>query len=111
MNDLLDVSTISRNGEQIILNYDYSVIKNHVKSKKPVIISDFDNVGEFIVDDVNGLTFRPNDHVALSQCVKKLYQNRALYSGLGHANYQNAITNHDRIKVMSNLILKISDNI
>jgi glycosyltransferase involved in cell wall biosynthesis len=79
--------------------------------KKPVIISDFDNVGEFIVDDVNGLTFRPNDHVALSQCVKKLYQNRALYSGLGHANYQNAITNHDRIKVMSNLILKISDNI
>jgi len=38
MNDLLDVNTISRNGEQIRLNYDYSVIQNHVKSKKPVII-------------------------------------------------------------------------
>ena len=79
--------------------------------KKPVIISDFDNLGEFIIDDINGLTFTPNDHVALSLCIKKLYQDRALYSRLGHANYQNAITNHDRVKVMSKLILNISDNI
>ena len=46
MNDLLDVSTISRNGEQIMLNYDYSVIKNHVKSKKPVIIRNLLSTGE-----------------------------------------------------------------
>tara|TARA_B110000879_G_C11037642_1_gene457502 strand:+ start:5 stop:961 length:957 start_codon:yes stop_codon:yes gene_type:complete len=79
--------------------------------KKPIIISDFDNVGEFVIDNVNGLTFKPNDHVALSQCIKKLYQNRALYTSLGYSNYQNAVTNHERIKVMSSLIQKISDTI
>jgi len=46
MNDLLDVNTISRNGEQITLDHDYSVIQNHVKSKKPVIIRNLLSVDE-----------------------------------------------------------------
>lgn len=79
--------------------------------KKPVIISDFDNICEFILDDINGLTFTPNDHEALSLCIKKLYHDKSLYTRLGNRNYQNAITNHDRIKVMSNLMQKISDSI
>ncbi|MGY5142930.1 MAG: hypothetical protein ACW9XH_00420 [Candidatus Nitrosopumilus sp. bin_32a] len=46
MDDLLDVNTISRDGDQITLDHDYSVIQNHVKSKKPVIIRNLLSVDE-----------------------------------------------------------------
>ena len=47
---------------------------------KPVIISDFDNTGEFAKDGINALTFEPENAKALAECINKLEDNKFSYS-------------------------------
>lgn len=75
--------------------------------KKPVIISDFPNIREFINDGVNGLTFEANNSRALSEAILKLKNDKELCSRLGNSNYECTVRQHTRSNAMHNLILEI----
>jgi glycosyltransferase involved in cell wall biosynthesis len=80
---------------------------------KPVIISDFINIREFIVDGKNGITFNPTDPKELANAILCLKNNNQLLITLGLNNYDNTINNHIKDIVINkfinelNIILKI----
>lgn len=61
---------------------------------KPVIISDFHQTSENIIDEYNGLTFKPRSPKDLAKSINRLNQNRALCDALGHNNYAEAKKKH-----------------
>lgn len=54
--------------------------------KKPVIISDFKQTRENVVDGYNGLTVKPNDPKALAYAINRLAYDRDLCKRMGHNN-------------------------
>lgn len=54
--------------------------------KKPVIISDFPNIGEFVINGENGLAFKPNDHIELANAILRLKNDTNLRNQLGKEN-------------------------
>lgn len=66
--------------------------------KKPVIISDFDNVSEFVRNGENGFRVPPNNVQALSEKLKLLCDDPVLRQLLGQNNYLNTIENHSKEK-------------
>lgn len=77
--------------------------------KKPVLISDFDNISEFLKDGYNGKTFSVGDDNELSKKIKSLYDNeQKIYQELGENNFLHAINNHERKKVMKELLYNIN---
>lgn len=61
---------------------------------KPVIISDFPHIEEFVKHEVNGLKFRPNDASELAKAIIRLKQDSVLLRELGDRNYQLTLKNH-----------------
>ena len=61
---------------------------------KPVIISDFPHIEEFVEHGVNGLKFRPNDATELAKSIIQLKEDQDLLRELGCNNYQLTIKNH-----------------
>ena len=77
--------------------------------RKPIIITDFLNIKEFVKNEFNGLTFRVGNDIELSQKIKTLYLNKTLYEQIGENNHLNSIKNHKRIVVMKKLLKHIND--
>ena len=77
--------------------------------KKPVIITDFPNIREFVEDGVNGLTFEPNNPEALAQAILKLKNDKELLKRLGVSNYEHTMKYHTALYAMGNLKDKINE--
>ncbi len=62
--------------------------------KKPIVISNFENVKEFVKDGENGFTAVYNDSDDFAEKLSVLKEDRVLLAKMGEINYQNAIKNH-----------------
>lgn len=62
--------------------------------KKPVIVTDFENIQEFVLDGENGLTFEVSNENELAECIIKLKKNKVLLKKLGENNYLKTLENH-----------------
>lgn len=62
--------------------------------KKPVIISNFENVSEFVINGVNGLVFEPSNFVELASKITQLVSDRTLTNNLGNRNYELTLKLH-----------------
>ena len=76
--------------------------------KKPIIITNFSNIKEFVKNGFNGLTFNVGDDLDLAKNIKTLYSNNLLYRNLGNNNHLNSIKNHKRNVVMGKLLKDIA---
>jgi len=78
--------------------------------KKPVIISDFDQTKEFVIDGYNGLCFEPNDYVDLSKKIEQLILDTNLLKQLGENNYSQTMKYHTNY-AMENLLLEFIEEV
>ncbi len=62
---------------------------------KPVVVSDFPNIAEFVSHEVNGLTFPPGDSAALADQLRRVLVDRDLAQRLGHRNREMTLARHD----------------
>ncbi len=62
--------------------------------KKPVVITDFPNISEYVVNEVNGLTFKPNDPSDLASAIERIRTSPVLYERMGRANYEFTLKYH-----------------
>lgn len=67
--------------------------------RKPIIISDFPNTNEFLMDDFNGLTFKHNDSVDLSKEITKCLSDKKLIVKLINNNFDLTIKNHNLLNM------------
>jgi len=63
--------------------------------RKPVVVSDFPNVREFVQDGVNGLAVPPGDAGKLADAIRALLEDRSLADRLGEANYDTTREHHN----------------
>ncbi|MEK5239342.1 glycosyltransferase [Paenibacillus sp. FSL L8-0470] len=77
--------------------------------KKPVIITDFINIREFVVNGINGLTFEPNNPQALAESIIKVESNQELFNTLGAANFEYTMKYHTEEYAMTELKAKIHE--
>lgn len=77
--------------------------------KKPVVITDFPNIREFVKDRVNGLTFEPANAEALAQAILKLKSDKKLLKRLGYSNYEYTMKYHTERYAMGTLMNKIDE--
>lgn len=77
--------------------------------KKPVIITDFPNIREFIKDDINGLTFEPGNPKSLAHAILRLKNDNNLLKRLGYCNYEYTMKFHTERYAMGALIEKIDE--
>lgn len=75
--------------------------------RKPVIISDFPNIREFIVDGVNGLTFKPKDPEDLAKAILRFSEDNEFRDRAGLLNYEHAVKNHTKENSMHELMQEI----
>lgn len=75
---------------------------------KPVIISDFKNISEFVRNDDNGIRVLPNDVTALTDAIGCL-RNDELRKFLGKNNYLNTIENHSKDKSCEKIRMLIEE--
>jgi glycosyltransferase involved in cell wall biosynthesis len=75
--------------------------------KKPVIITGFSNIKDFVKNNYNGLTFSVGSYNELAIKIKTLYNDKKLYQRLGENNYLNSIQNHERKVVITKLVNNI----
>lgn len=64
--------------------------------KKPVIISDFPNIREYVQDNINGLIFKSGDYKSLAENIIKLRNDDNLRNELGNNNYEYVMKKHTR---------------
>ena len=62
---------------------------------KPVVVSDFENLREFVEDGRTALTVPPNDAPALARAIRQLLNDPALAARLGEGNFKMALAKHD----------------
>ena len=62
---------------------------------KPVVVSDFACLHEFVTHSRNGLLFPPGDWRALAQAICQLLDDPALAKQMGDENYRNTCEKHD----------------
>lgn len=70
----------------------------------PVVISDFDNIRESVISNVNGLTFEPNNAKDLICKLEILANNKDFANSLGEKNKDMAIQNHSKDANSSKII-------
>lgn len=63
--------------------------------KKTVVISDFKQTNEYVIDELNGKTFLVNNPKSLAGEVNNLYRNREKNMILGKENYKMMMENHN----------------
>lgn len=74
--------------------------------RRPVICTDLPSMNTLIKDGVNGLLFKPSDHIALAGCISKLSENPKLLESYSK-NCINAPTVKDFIKEISLIYIHI----
>lgn len=62
---------------------------------KPVIITDYPNIREFVVDGINGLVFENQNPNDLSKKIEKISSNKVYAFNLGRNNYEFSIRMHN----------------
>jgi glycosyltransferase involved in cell wall biosynthesis len=77
--------------------------------KKPAIISDFPNIKEFIINEVNGLTFNHKKPYDLSCAILSLKNDSEFSNRLGLMNYKFTLEYHTEEYVMKKIINKIDE--
>ncbi|MHB9131490.1 MAG: glycosyltransferase family 4 protein [Armatimonadota bacterium] len=65
--------------------------------KKPVVVTDFPQIREFVQDGVNGLLVRPGDTAGLASAFRRLLTDTVLAAQLGEANYRQTLAKHQRV--------------
>lgn len=78
--------------------------------RKPVIISDFEQTKEFVIDGYNGLCFKPNDYIDLSKKIEQLIIDKNLLKQLGENNYTQTMKYHTNFAI-EHLLLEFIDEI
>lgn len=68
------------------------VIAEAMANGLPVISSDIPTSRELIDDGVNGLLFKKEDHQDLAKCIKKLYNDKELYSEISINSIKRALS-------------------
>lgn len=63
-------------------------------AKKPIIITDYIQTREYVIDNYNGLTFPEGNAYLLAKAILKLYKNKDLRTELGENNYKESIKKH-----------------
>lgn len=71
--------------------------------KKPVIISDYPNIQEIVKNEINGLTFQPNDEISLAKSIMRLKEDIKLRNSLGNMNYEFTLKYHLELFAMEEL--------
>ena len=77
--------------------------------KKPVIITNFSNIREFVKDGYNGLTFEPNNPEQLANAILRLKNDKKLLEELGKNNFKYTMQYHIEKYAMDELINKIDE--
>jgi glycosyltransferase involved in cell wall biosynthesis len=77
--------------------------------RKPVIISDFPNIREFVNHEVNGLIFEPNNPESLAKAILRLKDDKEMLRRLGNLNYEYTMKYHTEEYAMGKLIDKIDE--
>jgi len=75
--------------------------------KKTAVISDFPNIRELIIHEVNGLTFIPGDSESLSFSILKLVKDHVLLKSLGENNYTMSLSRHSKENALSILLEQV----
>lgn len=70
---------------------------------KTVVISNFPNIKEIVQNEINGLTFQPNDERSLASSIMRLKENKALRNTLGSKNYEFTLKYHLEFFAMEEL--------
>ncbi len=65
---------------------------------KPVVVPDFPQTREFVVDGFNGITYRPGDTEAIAEGLHALLADRKLAQTIGANNYYVTCEKHDGAK-------------
>jgi len=76
--------------------------------KKPIIISNFENVGEFVINEYNGLNFEAGNAKALSDAIMRLKNDPTLLKNLGENNNFKTLEQHTKDNAMKKLLYEIS---
>ncbi len=71
--------------------------------RKPVIITDFPNIMEYIKNGINGLVFKPSDAKSLAEAILMLKKDKGLMSQLGNNNYMHTVRYHTKQYAMNSL--------
>ena len=61
---------------------------------KPVLAPDLGNVKDIIADKVNGILFKPRDHIGLGKAIKLLLGNKELYTKISLAAREEIFKHH-----------------
>lgn len=77
--------------------------------KKPVVISNFENIKEYVTDGVNGLVFEPGNPEDLAEKIDQLINNFSLKKNLGEKNYERTLQEHGKKVVMNTMIEEIEN--
>jgi glycosyltransferase involved in cell wall biosynthesis len=77
--------------------------------QKPVIITDFPNIREFVRDGFNGLTFEPNNPDSLVKAIMTFKNDKRMLEKLGNCNYEYTMKYHTERHAMGVLIDKIDE--
>lgn len=78
---------------------------------KPVIITDFECIKEFVKDGENGFTVLENSVAAIVEKLHILQENPSLTRKMGEANHQKAAENHDPKRNYQKLTKVIEDTL
>jgi glycosyltransferase involved in cell wall biosynthesis len=62
---------------------------------KPVVVSSFENLKEFVEDDLTGLTVPPDDPSTLAKAIRHILEEPSLAARLGAENYRMACKKHN----------------
>ena len=73
-------------------------------ASKPIIISESQNIAEFVSEGENGFLFKNGDINQLANLIDKLADNNDLRKSMGNNNYFKTIENHDFSKLKDELL-------
>ncbi len=77
--------------------------------KKPIVISNFDNIKEFVIDGENGFIATYNDYKDFAKKLALLKEDTALIESMGQNNNQNTKNNHNKEIVQQKIANLISE--
>ena len=78
---------------------------------KPVIITDFENISEFVRNNDNGFTVRADDVDEIVKIIKKLASDKGLCEKIGKNNWENTYNLHNKEKnceLINNIIKEVT---
>lgn len=72
-----------------------NVILEAMDSKLPIIASDVSGISEIVIDQLNGLLFKPGDHIGLARQIKLIIENETIKMNI-IKNNENTLRKYDQ---------------